>query len=159
MSRMPQVRTIRLSVPVRLALPPVLLSSIPKKVLGLSFETGMAGVTLGLALLGASLSLGYVLLHIAGPWSFVLSFWLMGGTGAVMILNCATPVAFVKQLCSNCRLLPVIVEHESLHLSGIESDESVWDEMRKRYSCASLGLEGDTSICSFCPIPKRLRGQ
>lgn len=144
-------------MPVRMALPPVLVSSIPKNVLGLSFEPGALGAALGVSLLGASLSLGYLLLPVTGAWGFALSFWLIGGTGVLMVLNSAAPFAFVKQLCSACRLLPVIVEHESLHLSGIGSDDSVWEEMRKKYSCESLRLDWDGSICDFCPIPKRLR--
>jgi len=75
-----------------------------------------------------------------------------------MIYNStASSLAFVKPICAACRLRPVIEEHEAIHLGGVVEDGVVWREMKKRYSCESLSLDGDPNICSFCPIPKRLK--
>jgi hypothetical protein len=95
---------------------------------------------------------------VLGALGALAFFWLFGSAGVVMVANGVRPSAFVKPICVKCRLLPVIKEHEAIHLAGVESDDEVWEEMRTRHSCESLGLDGDPSICSFCPIPRRLRG-
>jgi hypothetical protein len=101
---------------------------------------------------------GYLLSTVIGAFAYPISIWLLGATGALMIYNSLGPsIAFVKALCSSCRLLPVIQEHEALHLAGLERDEDVWKQMRKRHSCETLSLDEDPRICSFCPIPKRLK--
>ena len=151
------VKVVRLSLAVRLAVPSLLVSSLPRRARGFSFEGGRAGAGLGGALLTGAGLLGWALYPIAGRLGALLSAWLLGGTGAVMLYNASRKLAFVKPLCMGCRLLPVIEEHEALHLSGVESDDQIWREMRTRYSCESLSLDGDPAICSFCPIPKRLR--
>ena len=73
-----------------------------------------------------------------------------------MIVCSLRPTAFVKPICLKCRLLPVIEEHEAIHLSGVSSENEVWESMRSRHSVESLSLSGDPAICPFCPIPKRL---
>jgi len=88
----------------------------------------------------------------------VLSFWLLGTTGTVMIAGSTKPLAFVKPICTRCRLLPIIKEHEAIHLSGLAAEVAVWSSMKSRHSVESLALEADPSICWFCPIPKRLSG-
>lgn len=82
--------------------------------------------------------------------------WLFGTAGALIALSAVRPTAFVKPICVKCRLLPVIKEHEAIHLSGVSSEGAVWDSMRQRYSVENLSLEGDPAICPFCPIPRRL---
>ena len=141
---------------VRLLIPSLLVTSFPKNAIGFSFESGRTGAVMGALALGASLVVGGMLYQVLGVLGAVLPLWAIGTTGAVMLLNSRRPMAFVKPLCSGCRLLPVIKEHEAIHLSGVESDAEVWGQMRSRYSCESLSLDGDPSICSFCPIPKRL---
>ena len=76
-----------------------------------------------------------------------------------MLASSLTPTAFVKPICLACRLLPVIEEHEALHLSGVASESAVWGSMKARHSVRSLSLEGDPAVCPFCPIPKRLSEQ
>ena len=66
-------------------------------------------------------------------------------------------VAFVKQMCSTCRLRPIIEEHEKMHLDGESSEEAVWEAARRKYSYDGLGLETDPKIDSFCPIAARLK--
>ena len=114
---------------------------------------------IGLALLSASLLVGALLAGTTGPWGGIVSFWLLGTAGIVFIASALRPTAFVKPICVKCRLLPIITEHEAIHLSGVAKESAVWESMRSRHSVESLGLEGDPSICSFCPIPKRLRSK
>ena len=111
---------------------------------------------LGFALLVASLLVGALLAGPTGPWGGVVSFWIFGTAGFVVIASALRPTAFVKPICVKCRLLPIIKEHEAIHLSGVASEGKVWESMRTRYTVESLSLRGDPAICSFCPIPKRL---
>jgi hypothetical protein len=152
------IRVVRLSRLLRLSLPSLFICALPKKAIGFSFEKGGFGALVGSLLVCSSLMIGYVLSGVIGLFAFPLSVWLLGATGALMIYNSAgMGIAFVKSLCSSCRLLPVIEEHEALHLAGFERDEDVWNLMRKRHSCKTLSLDGDPGICSFCPIPNRLK--
>jgi hypothetical protein len=123
-----------------------------------SFEGGRAGVAIGAVIVAGSVVIGWVLYPALGPVGAVVVLWLIGTAGAAMVASGLRPIAFVKPICVKCRLLPVIREHEAIHLSGVESDDEVWASMRRRHSVESLGLEGDPAICPFCPIPKRLRG-
>ncbi len=152
------MHVVRLSLLVRLAIPSLFISSLPKNAIGFSFERGRFGVLVGSLLICSSLLVGYTLSLLLGVLAYSLSIWLLGATGALMIYNSAgVSIAFVKSLCSSCRLLPIIEEHEALHLAGLERDAEVWNQMRSRYSCEGLSLDGDPGICSFCPIPKRLK--
>ncbi len=94
-----------------------------------------------------------------GMLGALLPFWLFGTAGALMMMNGVRPMAFVKPICVKCRLFPVIAEHEAIHLSGVGGEKAVWASMRLRHSKESLKLDGDPSICWFCPIPKRLSEQ
>lgn len=107
----------------------------------------------------SSAVIGFLLVGATGPWGAVISFWLLGTAGVATFVGALRPTAFVKPICVNCRLLPIIKEHEAIHLSGVTSEKSVWTSMRTRHSVKSLSLEGDPSICSFCPIPKRIAEQ
>ena len=152
------VTILPLSYVFKLAFPPLLLSSLPRRAIGFSFPRGKEGKLLGLALLGATTALAYLLLHAFGMVTAVAIVWLMGGTGALILFNSTLHgVAFVKQMCSTCRLRPIIEEHEMMHLRGEPSEEAVWLEARKKYSYDGLGLGTDPKIHSFCPIAKRLR--
>ncbi len=153
-----ELKVVRLSRFVRFALPPLLVSTLPRSAIGFSFERGMFGTSLGTFLLISSLAIGYTLSKVVGIIAYPVSFWLLGATGAVMIYNSVRrSIAFVKPLCSTCRLLPVIEEHEALHLSGLAREGEVWLQMRERYSPENLWLDSDTGICDFCPIPRRLK--
>ncbi len=151
------ISVVKLSVPLRVMVPALLISAAPLSTRGVSYEGGKLGFAMGLLLTGGSLIIGWMLYPLAGIMGMVVVFWLMGTAGVVMIVNGIRPLAFVKPICVRCRLLPVIREHEAIHMSGIASDDRVWDSMKTRYSCESLGLDGDPAICTFCPIPKRLR--
>jgi len=150
------MRTLRLSLPVRMLVPALWVSALPRNAIGFSFERGRAALLMGGFLISASLAVGALLYPEAGVLGFALPVWLAGSAGALMAATSLRPMAFVKPLCAGCRLLPVIEEHEAIHLSGEASDEEIWKLMRTRHSCESLGLNGDPNICWFCPIPKRL---
>jgi len=152
-----EMRTRRLTPGLRLLIPSLLVTSLPRNAIGFSFDRGRTGALVGAGLVGASVVLGTLLYPVAGLLGAVLPVWLLGTSGAVMLLSVRTPIAFVKPLCYGCRLLPVIKEHEAIHLSGVESDEEVWRLMKSRHSTDSLSLGGDPSICWFCPIAKRLK--
>lgn len=147
---------VQLSVPVQLLIPALIFPALPKSTRGLTFQPGRAGLALGGLMVVSSVVIGYLLLGPAGPLGAVLSFWLIGTAGVATLAGAMRPMAFVKPICVRCRLLPIIKEHEAIHLSGVASERSVWDSMKARHSTTSLSLEGDPSICSFCPIPKRL---
>jgi len=152
------LKVVRLSTPLRILVPVLLVSSARLKTRAVTYEGGRLGVAVGATVLAGSLAIGAAFYPTAGIAGVLALLWLIGGAGVVMVVNGLRPIAFVKPVCVKCRLLPVIREHEAIHLAGVESDDRVWAEMRKRHSCESLRLDGDPGICSFCPIPKRLRG-
>jgi len=151
------VRVVNLSVPIRLAVPSLLISSMPKKAVGFSYEKGAVGAFTGSLLLGGSILVGGLLFRAFGLLGFAAPVWLIGTTGAVMLCNLAVGLAFVKPLCAGCRLLPIIREHEAMHIEGVESDAAIWESVRGKYSYEGLSLGSDPAICSFCPIAKRLK--
>ena len=150
------MRVVRLTLALGVLIPAIGLPSLPRRTRGLTLYPGRAGMAMGAVLMGASALVGYMLyreLGMAGP---LLSAWLVGTAGGAMFAAALRPTAFVKSICASCRLLPVILEHEAIHLTGVASEGTVWESMRARHSVESLRLEGDPAICSFCPIPKRL---
>ena len=126
------MRTLKLSAAVRLLAPSLLVSSLPRNAVGFSFERGRVGLLTGAFVLTSSLVLGGLLYEVAGWAGLLLPIWLMGSTGALMVATSLRPLAFVKPLCSGCRLLPIIEEHEAMHLRGVHSEEKVWEEARKK---------------------------
>ena len=111
-----------------------------------------------MSLIGATAAVSFLLNNAVGVYAALAMVWLMGGTGAVILYNSTGHgLAFVKQMCSTCRLRPIIEEHEIMHLNGESSEEAVWRETRKKYSYEGLGLGTDPKIHSFCPIAKRLK--
>jgi hypothetical protein len=150
------LKVVRLTAPLKLLIPALIIPSLPERTRGLSLYPGRIGGAIGSALVAASVLIGIMLFGRLGLLGPALSVWLLGTAGATMLLSLRRPMAFVKPICVGCRLLPVIKEHEAIHLSGVAGEKAVWDSMKSRYSVQSLGLEGDPAICSFCPIPKRL---
>jgi hypothetical protein len=147
-----------LSSLMKVLLPPLLISSLPKRAIGFSFPRGAEGKLLGVLLLFATVMVSFLLDRTLGILPALTMVWLMGGTGVVILFNSmGQGVAFVKEMCSTCRLRPIIEEHEKMHLDGEASEDVVWDAARKKYSYEGLGLGTDPSIHSFCPIAKRLR--
>ena len=152
------MRFVVLSTIVKMAFPPLFLSSLPKRAIGFSYPSGNEGRVLGLSLLGMTGALGFLLSMSIGPAGDLVMAWLTGGTAVLMLYNSTQcRVAFLKEYCSGCRLRPIIEEHESMHLNGERSEDVVWGETRKRYSYEGLALAGDPNICTFCPIAKKLR--
>lgn len=150
------IRVVRLSVPLQVLVPVLAFLSIQKSTRGMTLYPGKTGMGLGILLTSAGVLIGFLLLSPWGVLGAVLSLWLIGSAGVATLAGAVRPTAFIKPICVKCRLLPVIKEHEAIHLSGVASEKAVWDSMRTRHSVASLSLAGDPAICSFCPIPKRL---
>jgi hypothetical protein len=152
------VVVLPLSLLLRLLLPPLLISSLPKRAIGFSFPRGVEGKLLGVSLLFGTFTISFLLDSAFGIYAALAMVWLMGGTGAVILYNSmGQGVAFVKQMCSTCRLRPIIEEHEKMHLDGEPSEDVVWEAARRKYSYEGLGLGTDPAIHSFCPIAKRLK--
>jgi hypothetical protein len=151
-----RLKVVKLGIPVFLIIPALLVAAAPKSTRGVSLLPGLSGAVAGGALMAASAALAVLLSKAVGLAGEVIPVWLLGSLGAVLVINGATPIAFVKPICTRCRLLPVIREHESIHLAGTPGEDAVWRSMRSRHSEATLHMSGDPSICSFCPIPKRL---
>ncbi|HEV2390265.1 MAG TPA: hypothetical protein VGS04_06025 [Nitrososphaerales archaeon] len=143
---------------LKVLLPPLLISSLPKRAIGFSFPRGKEGKVIGVSLLFATAAVSFLLDRTLGIFPALAIVWLMGGTGVVILFNSiGQGVAFVKQMCSTCRLRPIIEEHEKMHLDGEASEEEVWKAARTKYSYEGLGLGTDPMIHSFCPIAKRLK--
>jgi len=139
-------------------LPPLFISSLPKRAIGFSFPRGKEGKLVGVSLLFATFAVSFLLDRTLGILPALAMVWLMGGTGVVILFNSmGQGVAFVKEMCSACRLRPIIEEHEKMHLDGEASEDAVWEAARKKYSYEGLGLGTDPKIHSFCPIAKRLK--
>jgi hypothetical protein len=152
------VVVIPLSNLLRVLLPPLFISSVPKRAIGFSFPRGAEGRLLGVSLLLATATVSFLLDSTLGIIPALAIVWLMGGTGVVILFSSmGQGVAFVKQMCSTCRLRPIIEEHEKMHLDGEASEEAVWQAARRKYSYESLGLGTDPKIHAFCPIAKRLK--
>jgi hypothetical protein len=149
---------VNLSLPVVVLIPSLLLYSTPRRTRGISFPPGLTGFAVGMVLVAASLVLGILVGGPLGAEGATLAFWVLCTAGVVMMAGTIRPLAFVKPICTRCRLLPVIKEHEAIHLNGVSCENAVWASMRTRHSVKSLALEGDPTICWFCPIPKRLTG-
>lgn len=113
-------------------------------------------MAIGAALVFASAVVAYLLVRPTGVVGPFLSFWALGTAGVATLVGAVRPTAYVKPICIRCRLLPIIKEHEAIHLTGVTSEKAVWATMKTRHSRSSLSLDGDPAICSFCPIPKRL---
>lgn len=151
-----KMRVVRLTIPLQILVPALAVSSLSKSTRGLTLYPGRTGVALGVILMASSATVGALLLGPMGVAGAILSAWALGTAGGVMLWAALTTAAFVKPICVRCRLLPIIREHEAIHLSGVASEEAVWGSMKTRHSVSSLSLEGDPAICTFCPIPKRL---
>ncbi len=151
-----EVRVVRLSTVARALVPALIVPTLPRSTRGFTFLPGKLGFAVGTVLVVASAGLAWLLWGSLGWVGALLPLWLFGTAGALTIGSAVRPMAFVKPDCVGCRLLPVIVEHEAIHLSGVGSEGAVWASMRLRHSTGSLRLDGDPTICSFCPIPKRL---
>jgi len=150
------MRVVPLTVPLQILVPALAVPSISKSTRGLTLYPGRAGEALGLLLVLSSFVIGFMLFAPAGILGPILSLWLIGTVGAATFLAARRPTAFIKPICVACRLLPVIREHEAIHLSGVASEKVVWESMRTRHNIESLSIRGDPAICSFCPIPRRL---
>ena len=150
------LRVVRLTAPLQLLVPSLLLPAFSRSTRALSLYPGRRGLAIGFVLMGSSVLAGALLTGPTGPWGWVVSVWFLGTAGMVLVLSAVRPTAFVKPICTRCRLLPVIKEHEAIHVTGVASESAVWGSMRSRHSVESLALEGDPAICWFCPIPKRL---
>jgi hypothetical protein len=153
-----RMKVVRLTLPLQLIVPALIFPSLSKATRGITLYPGRMGLALGSLLVAASVIIGVLLLGPTGLWGVLLSFWFVGTAGVATVAGALRPMAFVKPICTRCRLLPIIKEHEAIHLSGVASESQVWASMRTRHSMKSLSLEGDPAICSFCPIPKRISG-
>ena len=150
------LKVVSLTLPVQLLVPSLIVTTLSRSTRGVSFYPGRSGFALGAVLFSGSVAVGWLLGGPFGLAGTALAIWLLGTSGVAMMVNSVRPLAFIKPICTRCRLLPVIKEHEAIHLSGVSGERAVWASMRARHSKESLSLEGDPAICWFCPIPKRL---
>ena len=154
-----RMRVVRMTTPIQILIPALIFPALSSGTRGITFPPGRPGVAIGVVLALAGVLIGGLLLRLGGVVGVVgglVSFWFLGTAGVATLVGTVKPIAYVKSICVECRLLPVIKEHESIHLTGVGSEDDVWASMRTRHSVTSLALEGDPAICSFCPIPKRL---
>ena len=150
------MHVVQLGWPVQILIPALIFPSLSSSTRGLTFYPGRTGMALGAALVLASVTVGYLLIRPTGVVGPFLSAWVLGTAGVATLVGAVRPTAYVKPICIRCRLLPIIKEHEAIHLTGVTSEKAVWASMKTRHSRSSLSLDGDPAICSFCPIPRRL---
>ena len=150
------MKVVTLGLRVKVLVPLLALASASQSTRGLTLYPGRPGVALGAAVMAASVAMAYALFPAAGILGAFLAVWLLGSAGAATFVAALRPTAFVKPICVRCRLLPIIREHEAIHLTGVASEGAVWASMKTRHTASSLSLDGDPTICAFCPIPKRL---
>jgi hypothetical protein len=150
------LRVARLTLPVQVLVPPLFASTIQRSTRGISFPPGKSWFAVGAVLALGGVTLGWMIGGAFRIEGAVAGFWLVGTYGVLLMVSSVRPFTMIKPICTRCRLLPIIKEHESIHLTGVSGESRVWASMRTRHSPESLGLEGDPSICWFCPIPKRL---
>ena len=150
------LKVSRLGVPLQVLVPALLVPTLPRSTRGISFPPGKTGSALGAVLVIGGVSLGWLLGGTYDIEGALLGLWLLGSFGVLLMISSVRPFALVKPICTRCRLLPIIKEHEAIHLAGVAGEAAVWASMRTRHSPESLGLNGDPNICWFCPIPKRL---
>jgi len=151
-----KMKVVNLNWHVQLLVPALIFPSLSKGTRGLTLYPGRMGLALGSLLAASSAIIGALLFGPTGPVGPILSLWFIGTAGVATVAGSFRPIAFIKPICTRCRLLPVIKEHEAIHLSGVASEGRVWDSMRTRHNAKSLSLAGDPAICTFCPIPKRI---
>jgi hypothetical protein len=151
-----ELKVVKLTPLVILLVPVFAIPALPKSTRGVTLYPGRMGIGLGMLLVASSVFAGLLLAGPLGVVGLAVPLWLMGTVGGAMIAGGVMPIAFVKPICVECRLLPIIREHEAIHLAGVASEKAVWASMKERHSVQSLSLEGDPAICTFCPIPKRL---
>ena len=151
-----RMKVVRLTLPLQVLVPALAVPSPSKSPRGRTLYPGRMGAALGVLLMASSAVTGALLLGPVGVAGPLLAVWGLGTAGGTMLWAALRTAAFVKPICVRCRLLPIIREHEAIHLSGVANEGSVWKSMKERHSIGSLSLEGDPAICSFCPIPRRL---
>ena len=81
------LRVVRLTVPLQLLVPSLLLPSLSKSTRGLSLHPGKGGLGIGMALLGASLVIGALLLGMVFNWSLIGLSSLAGSSVIVEALR------------------------------------------------------------------------
>jgi hypothetical protein len=151
-----RLKVTKLSLPLQLLVPPLLISTVPRSTRGISFPPGKTWFVVGIVLVLGGVTLGWMVGGAFRAEGAMLGFWLLGTYGILLTVSSVRPFALIKPICIRCRLFPIIKEHEAIHLAGIPGESEVWASMKTRHSPQSLGLEGDPAICWFCPIPKRL---
>ena len=120
---------------LRVMVPPLFISSLPRTAIGFSFPRGTEGRLLGACLVIATGTLSFLLDKALGVLPALLMVWLMGGTTVIILYNSTRHgLAFVKEMCSTCRLRPIIEEHETMHLNGERSRRWSGWKPRKKYS-------------------------
>lgn len=154
-----KAKVVRLSWPLRLLVPSLLLRSASKRALGFAYLRD--DVTFALAGVVSALWIGVS----AVGWGFLgwpsvgLFSWIFGTTAVLLLVNALGPgVVFIKSLCSTCEFRDLITAHETLHLEGVVSEAKVWSVLRSRFGTDASALKLAATICPHCPIPERLSG-
>lgn len=150
-------KVLHLSLVLRILTPSLLLRSASKNAIGFAFLRTIETLLAGFMSLLSSILLGYLFYSTIGLASFPLFVWLVGSAGIVMIAHCVGPgYIFVKSLCAGCKLRPIIIEHEAVHISGISSEAEVWRRLKGIFNNSFQNLASDYEVCTFCPIVDHL---
>ncbi len=139
-------------------LPFIILASFRKKVLAFTMLKGKTELFVGIALVPSSLIIGRALYLLIGGYAYPLLLWVIGGIGVMMIVHSlSSGLIFVKPMCNSCTFLPLILEHENLHISGIGGEAQVWSKIQKKYDWQKL--KKPQQICPHCPIPGHMKAK
>lgn len=139
-------------------LPFIILVSFRKKVLAFTMMKGKSELYVGMALIPASIVIGRAFYFLVGGYSYPLVFWVLGGVGIMMVVHSLSPgLIFVKPMCNACTFLPLIMEHENLHISGIHGEVQVWSRIKEKYDWKKI--RKPQKICPHCPIPGHMQAK
>ena len=139
-------------------LPFIILASFRKKVLAFTMLKGRTELFVGIALIPTSIIIGRAFYLLIGGYAYPLLFWVLGGMGVMMIVHSLSPgLIFVKPMCNSCTFLPLILEHENLHISGIRGETQVWSKIKKIYDWQKI--RKPQQICAHCAIPGRMKAK
>ncbi len=139
-------------------LPFIILASFRKKVLAFTMLKRKSELYVGLALIPTSVIVGQAFYFLIGWYSYPLLLWVLGGIGVIMVVHSlSSGLIFVKPMCNSCSFLPLILEHENLHISGIRGEAQVWSKIKKMYDWQTI--RKPQKICLHCPIPGHMQAK
>lgn len=139
-------------------LPVIILACYRKRMLAFTMLKSRSELFVGLALVPTSLIVAWAFYFVIGGYSYPLLMWTLGGVGVMMVVHSlSSGLIFVKPKCNSCSFLPLIIEHENLHIAGIHSEAKVWASIKERFNWETVIKP--QKVCAHCPIPGHMQAK